>query len=42
MLVSTDVTIAPEDIIEHHAKRWSIETTFQEAQGKLGSCPSRD
>ncbi|WP_437813389.1 IS701 family transposase [Sorangium sp. So ce1078] len=36
VLVSTDVTIPPKDIIELYAKRWSIETTFQETKGKLG------
>nr|WP_234023993.1 transposase [Sorangium cellulosum] len=36
VLVSTDVTMAPKDIIEHYAKRWSLETTFQEPKGKLG------
>lgn len=36
VLVSTDPTMVPRDIIEHYAKRWSLETTFQETKGKLG------
>ncbi|WP_437577691.1 transposase [Sorangium sp. So ce887] len=36
VLVSTDPTMVPRDIIEHYAKRWSLEATFQETKGKRG------
>ncbi|WP_437945328.1 transposase [Sorangium sp. So ce296] len=36
VLLSTDPTMAPKNIIEHYATRWSLETTFQETKGKLG------
>lgn len=36
VLVCTDPSMSPKDIIETFAKRWSIEVTFQETKGKLG------
>jgi hypothetical protein len=36
VLVCSDPSMTPKDIIEQFAKRWSIEVTFQETKGKLG------
>ena len=36
VFVSTDTTLRPGAIIEPSARRWSIEVTFHEAEGKHG------
>lgn len=36
VLVSTDLTLEPKDIIESYCLRWKIEVTFEDAKGKLG------
>jgi hypothetical protein len=36
VLVCSDPSMSPKDIIELFTKRWSIEVTFQETKGKLG------
>lgn len=36
VLVSTDATLSPVEIIESFARRWSLEVTFHETKGKLG------
>ena len=33
---TTDPTLTPPEVIEHHAQRWNIETTFAEMRAYLG------
>jgi hypothetical protein len=33
---TTDPTMGPESVVGHYARRWNIETTFQEARAHLG------
>jgi hypothetical protein len=35
-LYSTDVSLSPQEIIEHYTRRWNIETTFEELRAYLG------
>jgi hypothetical protein len=35
-LMSTDLTLSPEQIIGHYVKRWNIEVTFEEVREHLG------
>jgi DDE superfamily endonuclease len=33
---TTDLTLAPTEVVEHYAERWNIETTFAELRSYLG------
>jgi hypothetical protein len=36
VLCTTDVSLKPEQVIEHYCLRWSVEVTFHDVKGRLG------